>query len=92
MILSPRPGAEMLEGFEWRARIAASDNVRQRCLLLMSHKLPKEIVNQFCEDTPFLAGEIQRLWRRFQALDSAGGGDGTLTLAVNLSTLALPPC
>ena len=59
--------------------------------LFMSHKLSKELVNQFCEDTPFLAGEVQRLWRRFQALDSAGGGDGALTLAVNVRTLPLPP-
>ena len=52
--------------------------------LHMSHRLPKELVNQFCEDTPFTGQEIQRLWRRFQALDRTGGGEGTLTLAVTL--------
>ena len=79
--------AEMLEGFSLIALLGASDDVRQYRVVLMSHKLPKELVNQFCEDTPFLAGEVQRLWRRFQALDSAGGGDGTLTLAVRFLRL-----
>ena len=58
-----------------------SDSVR-RDILHMSHKLPKELVNHFGEDTPFTAQEVQRLWRRFQALDRTGDGEGTLTLAV----------
>jgi hypothetical protein len=58
----------------------------------MSHRLPKEVVNQFCEDTPFTGQEIQRLWRRFQALDRMGDGEGTLTLAVSLRCLDVISC
>lgn len=48
----------------------------------MRSKLAKDVLKEYRGETPFTASEIQRLWDRFQDLESAGDGDGTLTLAV----------